>query len=563
MADIIYLRNGNQVQGEIVRRGGDSITVRFPGGFLEIPSREVVRVESESRLDYLLSEGEKHLKRKDFEGALDFLESARAEFPSSTRVYQRIDKAREELAFHLADTRRLERAEEALEKLLVAMPNHPTAAKRLESVRRERETARREEALGIRELAEGATASGHRRLKKIYDEYPGRRHAVAPYLASAVADLADAALEQGDLTRAERLYMEAITLVPDLLPRVVPGYVLLKAMQLKPLFDLNHYEPLLAGTDAALEVVPSSPVLNYFRAHALEGLGRWREAAEIYLRITGESRPPDLRAALPTLKRLAEAVLLRRGDEEQSPADEVLPGTWRVVRTEHFVVHHRNERIGREVAQVAEATYDRLFGQLELKTHWYSPCELYIHPDRDDFAGLTDAGHGWIGGSHRISGGRGALSVHRIDTFQTQPRLAQTVIPHEVGHAMLTHRLRYRGTIPLWINEGFATWNEPRFVHDHHQRLVRQAAQLNALIPVTELVRRQTYPSDADVRLFYAQCFSVSDFLIRMHGLRRFMSFAEELSLSPTSLGLLLRRHYRLNGAPGLDHAWQGSIRAR
>ena len=560
-ADIVYLRNGNQIQGEVVRRADQKVTVRFPGGSLDIAPREILRIETESRLSYLMSEGEKHIGRKDFRGALEFLELAEEEFPGSGQVKERLSAVREQYARSLLERRCLDEAREAFTEILERTPRHHQATAALRSIDKQFKQAQIDEARAIHELTIGSFASSHEKLKKIYADFPDRRESIAEHLGTALIGLGNQAAERDDFTTAETRYREAITTDPDLVATAAPGYVAIKIRQLRPRFELNDHEALLAGAESALEVLPSDPVLNYFRGHALEGLGRWKEAAEVYLRVTGQSRPRDLKASLEVLKRTVETKILGAGarDQPTESPDAVLPGKWREIRTQHFVIYHRNNTVGRAVAQVAESSYERLFHELELTTHWYKPCKVYIYPSRDTFFKRT-GNHNWMGGVHRVTGNTGALAQHQIETFQQQPRLAQTVIPHEIAHAMFIHRLRYRGTAPIWLKEGFAIWAEPEFVRKHYRSLVTQAFDLHRLTPATDLVRRSTYPEGKDINLFYAQCYSFCDFLISRGGLRRFVKFSEELSLAPDSLGVLLKRHYRLPGPVAFGNAWRAKI---
>jgi tetratricopeptide (TPR) repeat protein len=562
-ADVITLLNGNQIHGEIIRRGERSVTVKFPGGVIEIQERDIASIEGESRAAYLLAEGEKHLRRQDFDGAIRYFESALEEKPDSAGAQERLLKARQLRADDLSRRGLIEEARDAYQGLLRSRPGDEAARLRVEELSAEIRAAAEEEALGKEEIESGRIEAGYARLKKLYDRYLGRRESITPALARALVALGNHEIQRRQFKSAEAYYLEALALDPDLVPEVEPGYVYVKSQELRQPFQQGEHAVLLKESDKALEVVPASPVLQYLRGHALEGLGRPKEAAEVYRRIVGEKASPGDVKNLDVLKRLAENVLLSL-DSKQPAAEprnnvEVLPGRWRVIETEHFTVHHRNHAVGSEVARVAEATYQRLHTLLGLKTHWYRRCEIYIFPRKAEFDAISGR-HAWMGGRHRIVSSGGALAEHRIDTYQTQPRLAQTVIPHEIGHAMLAHRLLYRGSLPLWLNEGFAIWVEPEFVHQYYGRLVRHAVESGSALSVNDVVRAAEYPVEDRVKLFYAQSYSIAKALIDAGGLEKFLSFAAELALSNESLGALLKRHYNLNGIPGLDGFWRGSI---
>ena len=92
---------------------------------------------------------------------------------------------------------------------------------------------------------------------------------------------------------------------------------------------------------------------------------------------------------------------------------------------------------------------------------------------------------------------------------------------------MLTHRLNYRRNIPIWINEGFAIWVEPSFVHQHYQRQVANGRETGKLFRVRDLARMRNYPDEDRVKIFYGQCFSLSNILIMKRGLKKFLRFVD------------------------------------
>lgn len=558
-ADIIFLKNGNQLQGEVVTEAEDQITVSIPGGTLRIPRREVLRVENETRLAYLLAEGEKHAGRRDFTGALEFFRLALEEEPDSHAARRSLQLTQERLAEHLAGENLLEQARDAYLGLLDLSPDHPTARQRIETIDSRIEEVDLEIQRADSLLGRGQLERGYARLKDVYESYPERRSDLNRPLGQAAIELGHRAFEEEDWEESEQRYLEALSFDPDLLPVVEPRYAYLKVEQLKPLVNEGKFETILGESEKALDMLPTNDFLHYFRAIGLEGVSRRREAAQIYVKLSQREAPADPVASIDTLRREAAARLSNRQPEDLRTAtkaiEKVLPGKWRKLTTEHFVVYHRNNEIGQRVAAVAELTYDRLFRAMGLSTHWYKPCDVFIHPTQEEFMASTD-NHKWSGGAHFIAQRNGVLKSHRIESFQTQPRLLQAIIPHEVTHAMLAHYLRYRQTVPLWLNEGLAARSEPMAVHRYYQRIVRQALEVGVALRATDLTRAAVYPDGRSVQLFYAHCFSVCDYLIQLRGLKTFLRFSEQLTMAPDSLTLLLRRFYRIDGPTALQNRW-------
>ena len=57
-ADVVVLKNGHEIQGEVLRETATEVVVRFPGGILRLKQKQVDRVERQSRLTYLLEDAE-------------------------------------------------------------------------------------------------------------------------------------------------------------------------------------------------------------------------------------------------------------------------------------------------------------------------------------------------------------------------------------------------------------------------------------------------------------------------------------------------------------------------
>lgn len=558
-ADIILLKNGNQMQGEIVHQDRRYLTIQLPNGLLRIDRRQVQGIESESRLDYLLAEADKHLLREDHRGAIDLFRSALEESPDHARAREGLEKSHLELATSLREQRLLGEAEVAYRDLLELRPGHSEARREIRNIEERRVELERRIQEGRELLAREEIQKGHDRLHEVYQQYPDYRERLGPTIAAACARLGQDAARREDHEEAERWLLEAIAHDPEMISRVAPVYAAVKTHHLHRLAREGEFEDLGREAGVALDIAPENPFLLYYQALSLQGTGQRRDAALLYLKISERKKPHDLLGSLDVLKKAAELKLsgLDPAEAESLAVEEVLPGKWRKLTTDHFEVYHRNHRVGRAVATMAEKVYWKLFRELGCKAHWHERCQIYIHPTREGFQ-TSSSGHAWTGGSHRILRVQGALSEHRIETFQAQAGLVQSIIPHEVTHAMLAHRLRYRGPIPLWINEGLAIRSEPEAVKRHYRRIVDQSLQLGQHFPVTSFVERTEYP-DEDVQTYYAQCYSLTNYLVEKRGLGRFLSFLEELVLSPESLDLLLRRHYRISGTLALGNLWRGA----
>jgi hypothetical protein len=145
--------------------------------------------------------------------------------------------------------------------------------------------------------------------------------------------------------------------------------------------------------------------------------------------------------------------------------------------------------VAQDVAFVAEQSLRRNVPRARLRDASAQPDSHLIYPTRDDY--LKGAGvQSWSGGAHQVARAMGDLSEHRICSYQEQPRLTSGVLPHEIAHALLSHRLNYPHEIPLWANEGFAVLREPRHLHNYYRAVIRQEAKRKNLYPVASILGR-------------------------------------------------------------------------
>ncbi|HVR74343.1 MAG TPA: hypothetical protein VMT52_08425 [Planctomycetota bacterium] len=559
-ADVILLWNGNEIHGEVLKEEGNRVIVQFPGGILELDRKQVRSVRRQARSEYLIDEAEKLLRRGENQAAVGAYLEAAQEDPGSSRAQKGLLEAREEHALELEGLGRYAEARSAFEEILLSNPAHERAIQEIEVIDETLLEAKREEERGLEEVASGDVEQGAWRLQRIFDRFPDRRKAIARPLGSAIIREGNRLLQEENWVGAEAWYLRALSVDPELLPFLRNQFVWSKVRQIEPLVRAGDFVAVEAETSEGLEVDPLNTILHFYRGLALEAKGKPRDAAEEYLLVTEGKRPSSLEASVMALRQAAEAKLVEasKAAPTAAPASrQVLAGGFREMRTEHFMILHRNAELAREVALVAERTYAETFRALECQTHLINPMRVEVHPTREEY--VASGRQSWSGGAHQIARKRGELSEHRISTFQDEPRLLTGVLPHEIAHALLAHRLNYPDEIPLWANEGFAVWREPEYLHGYYRKLLYQESARKTLIPLEDLLFRVEYPGER-VDLFYAQSYSVAEFLISLDSLATFLTFVKHVGNTRGSFDAALKRHFKIAGLKALETQWRGWV---
>jgi tetratricopeptide (TPR) repeat protein len=559
-ADIVVLENGNEIQGEIVQEDRKFVTVRFSGGTLRLPRRDVKEIKRQKKLVFAIEEAEKALLRKDFSRAIELLVELRSADPESVKPRTMLLEAREQHARHLHDLHRYRDAITAYDEILREDPDNARGRNGRDAVLASEEEARVELASARSELESGSLETAIVRLERIYDHFPDTRDEVGRQLSLAYASRGRAAFESEEWRDAAEAFYRAATTDPQLAGDIEAPFVASLLRQIETLLPGGDFPGIEIVARRGLDVVPENAALNFYFGIAIEAAGKEPEARSLYEALIGEGPQPEV--SISELRTRAESSVLQGLGASKSlheeHAEEVLSGGFRALETPRFVVRHKNTRLGREVSFVAERFYASLFRALACTTHWKNPCEIVIYPNRAEYVAQAGIGS-WSGGAHQLSSRRGVFSRHRITTWQGQERLTTGMIQHEIAHALLAHRLNYPESIPLWANEGFAVCQEPDYVRDHYRRLVRLEHRRGGLFPIATLVEADTYP-DIGITLFYAQAHGIVEYLLSLRGVEVFAAFLKDVASGTTPVDAALRRHYRLAGRAALENRWHSYL---
>ena len=435
LSDTVVLKNGNEIQGEIVQESAERVVLKFPGGVLELPQKNIAEVRHQRRIDYLLDEGEKQMRRRSFQDAVATFREAIRESPTSTPAQQGLIDAQGRLAAWLRDLGRYDEAREAFRAIIEIEPaTRPKVEEELRTIERTLEDARREEERGLKELAGGSLEEGTWRLQRIHERFPARRKELAPIIGRALIQQGNSILGSGDWAQAESRYAQALVLDPELHPLVERPFVEARRHQIEPLLQGGDFASAEKLVLTGLEVSPTSEVLRYYHGLCLEARGKKRDAAEEYASITGGRRPPNMEKAVRELRIAVENRLMDDGKvapTAKPSAREVLQGDFRKLVTEHFVILHKNEEVARDVALVAERSYGTIFKELGCVAHPKSPLEITVFPTREEYLRATGQ-ESWASGSHLVSRRMGVLSEHRIHSYQNQPCLNSAILRTEI-----------------------------------------------------------------------------------------------------------------------------------
>jgi hypothetical protein len=145
--------------------------------------------------------------------------------------------------------------------------------------------------------------------------------------------------------------------------------------------------------------------------------------------------------------------------------------------------YDHDEKFARQLFDITDAAYERLataFG-VELST----PPVVLIYPDQTTFTEFQS----FMGGNLEFVIGRyfpGHNITANLVTRDMSPDVYGETIAHELSHLYSDNFYVGYTALPLWLEEGLATYNEAENL-DAHLFMVRRAAAHDELVPFIDL----------------------------------------------------------------------------
>lgn len=563
VADEVRLRNGNVIQCRVVAESPRHLVVEVPYGRMTIEREDVVEIIRGTETDYLRDASERILSAGDVEPALELLRRSLALEPDDAERRSGLVEALGRAVDHWIAERRLDKADAGLAELATLDAPESARAPRGARIAEMRRARADRERRGIEAWNAGSIETAHRLFSELTAEYPHIAERWSRALGATSVRLGHDALLGRRLDAARGHYLRALEFDPDRLPDVREPLALCEIERARPHLERGRTEEAERSLRAALEIIPDEPALLFHLALVAESRNDYREAGSLYARIAGQkNRSIEGRRYFDELRRRAaervqggvaldfiETVPVAAGD----PADRELT---REIRGGPFRVHHA---AGADAERVLEALERQL---RRFEKEWFggrpafpadTEVHVHLHPGRTALLAsgaprLADV-DGYVHTVRRY----GILVRQEIHLNGEAPRLTTGVVPHELAHLLLPHRIGQGIVLPSWLEEGIACSEEPRLLQRHRARQVADALRAGTVFPVPELLGASQVPAER-TDLFYAQSASLTGFLRERLGIVDLLSFARTLATQGIEAALSDVAGYAT--VADLEYAW-------
>lgn len=236
------------------------------------------------------------------------------------------------------------------------------------------------------------------------------------------------------------------------------------------------------------------------------------------------------------------------------------PAKWNIEKSTHFIVYYKNapEDFIKQVIGHSEQYYEKIASDLGFNRFdfwlWDDRAKIYIYDDSADYQADT--------GQPAWSAGSADPREKKIATFPYAAGFFETVLAHEMGHIVFREIVGFNNNaLPLWLDEGVASYQEKTKYYDADGAVVKSIAD-GSFIPLNRLANfgEQFSLPQSRAELFYAESFSVVNFLIRQFGKEKFINFCRNLK-EKKNLNKALESSYPFRNAGELEDAWKKNLK--
>jgi hypothetical protein len=248
-------------------------------------------------------------------------------------------------------------------------------------------------------------------------------------------------------------------------------------------------------------------------------------------------------------------VLVSPGKKDIYP--EPPPG-FAMKETRHFVLYEEGTEVSDELAGMLEDLHGNIMLDLVAFSPWTRENKVYI------YYAQTSKTYRRLTGRPEWSGGAASLGERKIYVYRSDEAFG--ILAHELTHIYFDSFFPASKPSPLWLSEGVATYMQserglstPNWLEQNLKLLEGGSG-----FKIADLVRIEDMQgADEDnVRLWYAQSYSVVRFLMKLKAGDAFYTFCKEMREGKPANQALYRAYgMPYNRLSSLEYAWRYDLK--
>ncbi len=243
------------------------------------------------------------------------------------------------------------------------------------------------------------------------------------------------------------------------------------------------------------------------------------------------------------------------GGEGNYPAP---PAGFAMKVTQHFVVYEEGAEVSGQLYETLESLHGNIMLDLVAFSPWTREKKVYIYYSQ------TPGAYRRLTGRPNWSGGAASLSERKIYVYKSDEAFG--ILAHELTHIYFDSFFPASNPSPLWLSEGIATYiqsergySTPNWLEQNLKLLEGGSGfKLNDLVRIEDM-----HGADEDnVRLWYAQSYSVVRFLMKLKAGNAFYTFCKSIREgSPAHQALYKAYGMPYNKLTSLEYAWRYDLK--
>jgi len=226
--------------------------------------------------------------------------------------------------------------------------------------------------------------------------------------------------------------------------------------------------------------------------------------------------------------------------------------------TRSFVIYEEAPEVSEELAQTLESLHGNIMLDLVAFSPWTREKKVYIYYSQ------TGESYRRLTGRPNWSGGAASLNERKIYVYKSDEAFG--ILAHELTHIYFDSFFPPSNPSPLWLSEGIATYiqSERGFSTPNWLEQNLKLLEGGSGFKLNDLVRIENMQgADEDnVRLWYAQSYSVVRFLMKLKAGNAFYTFCKKLREgSPAHQALYQAYGMPYNKLTSLEYAWRYDLK--
>jgi hypothetical protein len=235
---------------------------------------------------------------------------------------------------------------------------------------------------------------------------------------------------------------------------------------------------------------------------------------------------------------------------------------WLTERSRHFIIYYQegvDSSFLNKTVDYAEKFYEEITDTLGFRRYdywlWENRAKIYIYKDKDSYVKATNM-PSW-------SGGRAIYSTKTIESFPWAQGFFTHLLAHELGHIIFREFIGQDVNIPLWFDEGVASYQEEVNFRSTRGKALIDALKNSSLISLDKLTNMdiRTIPDQATANLFYAESESLIRYLIEKYGQYNFVRFCRLIRDEKDFDRAFKEAYPRYNELKYLEEDWRYFLR--